>query len=148
MDRNEPLLVVASYFWSDAMNAFLFGHGPMTMTLADVFMLTGLNISESKRFFSLPISATHRIENRQVGGWKGHIKRYSKTSGSVDINEHSAFLNMWPEHFIFCGKSVGPAIQYQSLAEHLAVETISLWANTPSGISIQTSSWSFWPIEE
>lgn len=27
MERNESMLVAASYFWSDALNAFLFGHG-------------------------------------------------------------------------------------------------------------------------
>nr|TKW28650.1 hypothetical protein SEVIR_3G342600v2 [Setaria viridis] len=40
-ERNDSLLIVASYFWSDALNAFLFGHGPMTPTLTDVLMLTG-----------------------------------------------------------------------------------------------------------
>lgn len=45
MERNEPLVIAASYFWSDALNAFLFGHGPMTPTLADVVLLTGLDIS-------------------------------------------------------------------------------------------------------
>ena len=47
MAKNESLLIAASYFWSDALNAFLFGHGLMTPTLADVFMLTGLDISSS-----------------------------------------------------------------------------------------------------
>lgn len=45
MERSEPLLIVASYLWSNTMNAFLFSHEPMTPTLADVLMLTGLNIS-------------------------------------------------------------------------------------------------------
>src|SRR5688572_15081997 len=39
MERNDSLLIAASYFWSDALNAFLFGHGPMTPTLVDVLML-------------------------------------------------------------------------------------------------------------
>jgi hypothetical protein len=47
MNKNEPMLISASYFWSDALNAFLFGHGPMTPTLIDVLMLTGLNIMAS-----------------------------------------------------------------------------------------------------
>lgn len=48
------------------------------------------------------------------------MELYSKTSGSVGVKVHSAFLNMWLEHFIFCGRSVGPAIDYQCRAEHLA----------------------------
>jgi hypothetical protein len=45
MERNESLLVSASYFWSNTLNAFVFGHGPMTITLADIHMLTGLQIT-------------------------------------------------------------------------------------------------------
>ena len=44
MERNDSLLIVASYFWSNTLNPFVFGHGPMTITLADVYMLTGLRI--------------------------------------------------------------------------------------------------------
>ena len=39
MIRNEPMLISASYFLSNALNAFLFGHGPMTPTLLDILML-------------------------------------------------------------------------------------------------------------
>lgn len=53
MDQNEPLLAAAWYFWSNALNAFLFGHGPMKPTLADVLVLTSLNVSELDNFFSL-----------------------------------------------------------------------------------------------
>ena len=42
MIRNEPMLISAFYFWSDALDFFLFGHGPMTPRLMDVLMLTGL----------------------------------------------------------------------------------------------------------
>ena len=45
MERNDSLLIVASYFWSNTLNAFLFGHGLMTITLANVHMLTGLRIT-------------------------------------------------------------------------------------------------------
>ena len=47
MERNDPLLISASYFWSNTLNAFVFGHGPMTIPLADVYMLTGLRITGS-----------------------------------------------------------------------------------------------------
>jgi len=38
MTMNESMLIAASHFWSDALNVFLFGHGLMTPTLADVLM--------------------------------------------------------------------------------------------------------------
>ena len=50
---NEPMLISASYFWSDGLNAFMFNHGPMTPTLMDVVMLTGLNIHATDRPFCL-----------------------------------------------------------------------------------------------
>ena len=53
MIRNEPMLISASYFWSDALNAFMFNHGPMTPTLLDVMMLTSLNVHASDRPFFL-----------------------------------------------------------------------------------------------
>jgi hypothetical protein len=52
MSRNESLLIAASYFWSDAINAFFFGHGSMSPTLVDVLLLTGLDISSSDTLFS------------------------------------------------------------------------------------------------
>ena len=47
MERNDSLLISTSYFWSNTLNAFVFCHGPMTITLADVYMLTGLKITGS-----------------------------------------------------------------------------------------------------
>jgi hypothetical protein len=45
--KNGNLLIAACHFWSNGVNAFLFGHGPMSPTLADVYMITGLDILES-----------------------------------------------------------------------------------------------------
>jgi hypothetical protein len=39
------MMIAIAYFWSDTTNTFMFGHGPATPTLADVYMLTGLDIS-------------------------------------------------------------------------------------------------------
>jgi hypothetical protein len=45
--KNEDLLIADCHFWSNGINAFLFGHGPMSPTLADVYMITGLDITGS-----------------------------------------------------------------------------------------------------
>ena len=99
MIRNEPILISASYFWSDALNAFMFNHGHMTPTLMDVLMLTGLNIHVSDRPFRLLEKASFKIETKNIGGWKGYINKNMKT-GFVSAREHAAFLNMWLEKFI------------------------------------------------
>jgi hypothetical protein len=44
--KNENLLIAACHFWSNGTNAFLFGHGPMSPTLADVYMITGLDVQD------------------------------------------------------------------------------------------------------
>ena len=68
MIRNEPMLISASYFWSDALIAFLFNHGPMTPILMDVVMLTGLNIHAADRPFHLLEKASFKIETKSIGG--------------------------------------------------------------------------------
>jgi hypothetical protein len=45
LDKNENLLKTIGYFWSDALNYFMFGHSPMTPILMDVVMITGLDIT-------------------------------------------------------------------------------------------------------
>ena len=90
MERNESLLIAASYFWSDTLNAFVFGHGPASPTLADVLMLTGLEIAttdDSHLFDSKPSS---KVETRSIGGWSGYIQKYQKI-GSVGPREHAIF---------------------------------------------------------
>ena len=119
MARNEPMLVSASYFWSDALNTFLFGHGPMTPTLLDVLMLTGLNIHAPDRSYDFLSKASCKLETRNIGAWKGYIEKNSKTGGA-DLREHIAFLNMWLEKYIFCGKTVGPTSNHLKMAETLA----------------------------
>jgi len=116
MIRNEPMLTSACFFWSDALNAFLFGHGPMTPTLLGVLMLTGLSISAPDRSYDLMAKATSKFKTRNIRGWKGYIAK----TGPVVLREHIAFLNMWLEKIIFCGKTVGPTVNTLKMAELLA----------------------------
>ena len=119
MVRNEPMLISASFFWSNAINAFMFKHGPMTPTLMDVMMFTGLNIHASDRPFQLLEKASFKIETKSIGGWKGYIGK-NMNIGSVSVREHTAFLNMWLEKFIFYGKAVDPISNNLKLAKTLA----------------------------
>ncbi|KAK1693775.1 hypothetical protein QYE76_010472 [Lolium multiflorum] len=52
--KNENILKTIGYFWSDALNCFMFGHGPMTPTLLDVAMITGLDSILKPLAFKLP----------------------------------------------------------------------------------------------
>ena len=119
MDRNGSLLIAASYFWSDTLNAFMFGHGPASSTLADVVMLTGLDVSFADSTHLFDTKPSVKVETRSIGGWWGYIQKYQRT-GPVNIKEQTTFLNMWLDKFVFCGRSVGPTSIYLAAAERLA----------------------------
>ena len=119
VDRNESLLIATSYFWSDTFNAFIFGHGPAFPTLANVLMLTGLDITTADDGQLFDRKAERKVETRNIGGWSEYNQKYQKM-GSVGQREHGTFLNMWLDKFIFCGRSVGPTSVYLSATERLA----------------------------
>ena len=110
---------MAAYFWSDTTNTFMFGHGPATPTLADVHMLTGLDISSADDPLVYNRRAEYKVNTRNIGSWIGYIQEYKKTR-SVGQREHAIFLNMWQEKIIFYGRSVGPTYVYLAAAELLA----------------------------
>jgi len=68
MHMNESLLIVASYFWSDTLNAFIFSHGPASPTLADVLMLTGLDVSTADSSHLFDTTPSAKVETRSIGG--------------------------------------------------------------------------------
>jgi hypothetical protein len=116
--KNENLLIAACHFWSNGVNAFLFGHGPMSLTLVDVYMITGLDISGSMHPFQ------YRGSTRQKGvktgsGYKSHIQNHMK-DGPLGEVEYRAFLNMWLCRFIFCGKANEPTLNHIAMATDLA----------------------------
>jgi hypothetical protein len=119
MNKDENLLAAASYFWSDTLNAFLFGHGPMTPSLMDVIMLTGLDISSSDKCMAFEGRSEHKIDCSKMG-WGRYIELYAKSRGPIDAKEHYAFLLMWLEKFVFCRKSLSPSPKHLKLAEGLA----------------------------
>jgi len=119
MQKNESMMIAATYFWSDTINTLMFGHGPATPTLADVYMHIGLDISIADDAIGFGRKPEHKVNTRNIGGWTGYIQEYRKT-GAVGQREHATFLNMWLEKIIFYGRSVGPTNVYLPVAELLA----------------------------
>jgi hypothetical protein len=121
LEKNENLLKTIGYFWSDALNCFLFGHGPMTPTLLDVVMITGLDISSTfpsaYKLSEVPFKLSSKTE---CTNWGAYLNQHLKTKGPVIEREHTAFLNLWLEHFLFCGPSLAPTKNYLPLAYELA----------------------------
>jgi hypothetical protein len=121
LDKNENLLKTIGYFWFDALNYFLFGHSLMTPTLMDVVMITSLDIASPSPFaYNLP-EVPFRISSKsEFTNWGAYLSQHVKTKGPVTKREHTAFLNFWLEHFIFCGPFLAPTKNYLSLAYELA----------------------------
>jgi hypothetical protein len=128
IEKNENLLKTIGYFWSNALNYFLFGHGPMTPTLMDVVMIIDLDIASldpsASRMPEVPFKLSSKTE---CTNWGAYLNQYIKTKGPVTEKEHTAFLNLWLEHFIFCCPSLAPTKNYLSLAyEQAKGNTIGL----------------------
>ena len=122
MERNDLLLISASYFWSNALNTFVFGHGPMTITLADIYILTGLRITGPMQPYEYLSAGSKRLAKiSDCSGWTSYIMNHIGDESTVSEREHVAFLNMWLERFIFYGSSYGLTYNHKLMAEHLAV---------------------------
>jgi hypothetical protein len=121
LEKNENLLKTIGYFWSDALNCFLFLHSLMTPTLMDVVMITGLDIASSSpsayRLLEVSFKLSSKSECTNCGAY---LNQHVKTKGPVTEKEHTTFLNFWLEHFIFCSPSLAPTKNYLSLAYELA----------------------------
>ena len=95
-------MIAASYFWSNTLNAFVFGHGPMTITLANVYMLTSLRIIGPMQPYVLLGAGSKKLAKiSDCTGWASYIQNHIENESTVSEKEHMAFLNMWQERFIF-----------------------------------------------
>ena len=122
MERNDSLLISTSYFWSNALNAFIFGHGPMTITLANVYMLSALRIIGSMQPYEYLSAGSKKLAKiSDCTGCASYSLNHIGDESTVSEREYVAFLNMWLERFIFCGSSCGPTYNHKLMAKHLAV---------------------------
>jgi hypothetical protein len=83
--KNESLLIAACHFWSNGANAFLFGHGPMSPTLADVYMITGLEVTGTVYPYK------YKGSSKQIGvktgvGYKRYIQNHMSDGPLTMLN--------------------------------------------------------------
>nr|BAD11630.1 aminotransferase-like protein [Oryza sativa Japonica Group] len=90
----------------------------MTPTLLDITMITGLDITSSANPVSLNTKNKFDFKTKSIGGWSGFVSM-NMGDGSVSLRDHTAFLLMWLEKFLFCGARCGPTANWQHLAEKL-----------------------------
>jgi len=123
MPRNDSLLIAAAHFCFNTINAFVFGHGMMTLILANVFMMTGLNVTKPVYPFKYKGNSSQKAIKSGVG-WAKYIQTYMAPSGTVTNKEYKAFMNMWLCRFIFCGKCNESTLNHIVMAEDLAAGTL------------------------
>jgi hypothetical protein len=90
----------------------------MSPTLADVYMMTGLDVTGSM----YPYKYKNSIRQRGVktgSGYKQYIQNHMSDGPLTDV-EYRAFLNMWLCRFIFCGEANEPTLNHIAMAEDLA----------------------------
>ena len=91
LDKDENLLKTIGYFWSDALNCFFFGHAPMTITLLDVTMITGLDIGSpnpaAHKMAEVPFKLSSKVN---CTNWGTYMNQHMKTKGSVTEKEHTS----------------------------------------------------------
>lgn len=90
----------------------------MTPTLLDIVMITGLDITPSANPVSMNTKSKFSFKTRTIGGWTGYITMNMGT-GPMSPREHTAFLVMWLEKFLFCDQVGGPTTNWQHIAEAL-----------------------------
>ena len=101
-----------------------FCHGPMTINLADVYMLISLRIIGSMQPYDFLSAGSKKLAKiSDYTGWASYILNHIEDGSIVSEREYVAFLNMWLERFIFCGSSCGSSYNHKLMAEHLAVGT-------------------------
>ena len=94
----------------------------MTITLADVYMLTDLRITGSMQPYDfLSVGSKKLAKISDYTRWASYILNHIGDKSNVSGREYVAFLNMWLERFIFCGSSCGPTYNHKLMAEHRAV---------------------------
>ena len=82
LNKDENLLKTIGYFWSDALNCFLFGHGSMTPILLDVTMITGLDIKSpnpvAHKMAEVPFKLSSKVN---CTNWGTYMNQHMKTKG-------------------------------------------------------------------
>jgi hypothetical protein len=116
--KNESLLIAACHFWSNGVNAFLFGHGLMSPTLAGVYMMTSLDITGSMHPYKYKGSTRQRGVKTRFG-YKAYIQNHMSDGPLTEV-EYRAFLNMWLCRFVFCGKANEQTLNHIAMTEDLA----------------------------
>nr|BAD33865.1 hypothetical protein [Oryza sativa Japonica Group] len=73
-----------------------YAEGPMTPTLIDIIMITGLDVTSSANPMSLNTKNQYDFKTKSIGGWSGYVAAYMG-QGSVTPREHKPNFQDWSQ---------------------------------------------------
>jgi hypothetical protein len=69
-------------------------------------MLTGLSITGQINPFSLLVKHYGRLESVRTGGYSNYINTFRTDKKTVTDKEHTTFINMFLDRYVFCGQAL------------------------------------------
>ena len=143
----QPSLFSAALrFWSLSCNCFVFPFGHMTITLLDIFVITGLPILGDDTVCLIDESkyVETNISSKTYDTYPKVVSHYLPLTGEPSAEEHIAFLWVLICKYIFCPSSARPSMEYLPLAkalvhgDHIALGCVflgSLYSNLRKTVS-------------
>ncbi|KZV39575.1 hypothetical protein F511_02038 [Dorcoceras hygrometricum] len=118
MSKQSILFDCLLRFWSPSSNAFLFSWGPMSPTLYDIYLFTGLPLIGLDSPYLIDDSSAPKLAPPRYffPSHRAVMKQYESCTGEPSITEHIMFLWVLVCQYIFCPISGKPSVEYLPLA--------------------------------
>ncbi|KZV19337.1 hypothetical protein F511_22117 [Dorcoceras hygrometricum] len=114
MSRQSSLFDCMIRFWSPSSNAFLFSWGPMSPTLYDIHLFTGLPLIGPDSPFLITDSSAPKLAPPRYcfPSYRAVVKQYESCPDEPSITEHIMFLWVLICQYLFCPISGKPSSEY------------------------------------
>ncbi|KZV20009.1 hypothetical protein F511_26767 [Dorcoceras hygrometricum] len=118
MSKQSLLFDCLLCFWSPSSNVFLFSWGPMSPTLYDIYLFTGLPLIGLDSPYIIDDSSAPELAAPRYcfSSYRAVMKQYESRSGEPSTTEHIMFLWVLVCQYIFCPISGKPSAEYLPLA--------------------------------
>ncbi|CAI9089773.1 OLC1v1024407C1 [Oldenlandia corymbosa var. corymbosa] len=115
------LMAAATFYWSHSSNVFMFPCGPMSVTLLDLCMITGLAPFGETRV-DIMLSADLRNLDHQTAqqSYDQYMDAHNQEKDIPTVNEHTEFLAIWLNRYVFCSRSMQMTSEFINVAYSLA----------------------------
>ncbi|KZV23666.1 hypothetical protein F511_06996 [Dorcoceras hygrometricum] len=118
MSRQSSLFDCMIRFWSPCSNAFLFPWGPMSPTLYDIHLFTGLPLIGPDSPYLINDSSAPKLAPPRYCFplYRAVVKQYESYPDVPSVTEHIMFLWVLICQYLFCPISGKPSSEYLPLA--------------------------------